>query len=390
MTVEYIFQFFEHSFSRHIIISLCISLLLLYPSIYLSKKIFTKLLRTAFTTESKQYDILLNDLKLVKKFKWLALDIYIFFWAELFEKAELFPPFALYLKDLVLTIATIVLFTIFSNALINFTVKLKKSISSTIPLNLIGQIFKIILNMFAIILIASYALDFEVKTFFASLGAAAAFISFVYQDTLKALFSGLQLSFQGIIKVGDWVHIAAHNTEGFVEAINITAVKIRNFDRTLTTLPTNMLNNSAIKNMNAFREDGGKRIMRSLSINVDSVKVLSAQEINDIKKLDLCKNLAKIRPEIFESATPLTNLTLFRHFVADYLKNHPEIHAEGFLCTVRQLQSAATGLPLEIYAFSKKVDWTEFENFQADLFDYIIAVLPQFKLKIFQYVESVK
>lgn len=229
------------------------------------------------------------------------------------------------------------------------------------------------------------------------LGAIMAVLILVFQDTLLSLVASVQISSDGRVRIGDWIEMPSQNADGDVVDIALHTVTVRNWDMTTTTIPTKKLISDSFKNWRGMSEAGGRRIKRSLLLDQKSVRFLSDAEVLQMERFAvLDEYLETKRGELVSWNTALaerglepvnarrfTNLGTFRIYVQNYLRQHPGIH-QGMTLLVRQLQPTETGLPLEIYCFSSDVRWAYYEAIQADIFDHLLAILPEFGLRVFQ------
>lgn len=374
----------------HLYTMLTIMLLAFYPMYLVVKKLVNPLLDRIISIRGNTYAGIMKQHKIHRYIGHLFISIYLVFWGEIFTKAKLLSPFALHLKSICLTIYATIFLSALLSSIINIFVDIyqTKESSSRLPIGLHAHILKIVISIAATLIILSTALDLNLSALLTSLGAAAALLTFVFKDTVLGLVASLQLTFQNIIKVGDWITVPSYNADGTVESITVSVVKVRNFDKTVTTVPTYSLISGGVKNWQAMKDIGGRRIKRSVSINIDTVKFCDQETLDRFKQIPFCSNIAKEKPELFKEENRVTNFTILRHYIREYIENHDQIHKKGFMCIVRQLQSNSVGAPLEVYVFTKEVDWAIHESIQADIFDHIYGIIPQFDLKVFQYVES--
>ena len=259
------------------------------------------------------------------------------------------------------------------------------------------QVVRIIIYFLAAIVVLSIILDKDLGYFFTGLGAMAAILMLVFKDSILGLVSGIQLSANDMVRVGDWISMPSHNADGDVIDITLNTVKVQNWDKTIATIPTYALISESFSNWRGMMEAGGRRIKRHINIDMKSVKFCDDKLIEKFKKIHYIKDYVKNRQDevvkynkenkvdetVLVNGRRLTNLGTFRKYVEAYLKNHPLIHQEmTFL--VRQLQPSEIGIPIEIYVFSKDQAWANYEGIQADIFDHILAVLPEFDLHVYQ------
>lgn len=266
-----------------------------------------------------------------------------------------------------------------------------------LPLRGIFQSIKLIGATVVIILAIALLIGKSPIILFSGLGAMTAVLLLIFKDPLLGLVAGIQLSANKMLAVGDWLEMPKYGADGDVVDINLTTVKIRNWDKTITTVPTYALISDSFKNWRGMSEAGGRRIKRAINIDATSVHFLTEDDINRLRKAQLLSHyienkLTEIKAHNetnkvdVSSATNgrrLTNLGTFRAYLDAYLKANKHIHTE-MTRMVRQLHPGAEGIPLEIYAFTNNTAWVAYENIQADIFDHIFAVLPEFGLRVYQ------
>ena len=276
----------------------------------------------------------------------------------------------------------------------------ESSFSTKLPLKGICQAIKILVNGTGIIFILSILLDKSPLYFFSGLGALTAVLLLVFKDVILGLVAGVQLTANNMVRKGDWVEMPKYGADGDVIDVALTTVKIQNWDKTITTIPAHALVSDAFKNWRGMSESGGRRIKRSICLDLSSVRFLKESEVVELEKIDLLKEyfLGK-RSDIGDSgmkveehgiAAPLlngrnlTNSGTFRAYCLEYLKAHPAIHKKGMTFLIRQLAPTEKGLPIEIYVFVNDVRWVHYEGIQSDIFDHLLASLPVFDLRAFQ------
>lgn len=259
------------------------------------------------------------------------------------------------------------------------------------------QIAKIALFTVAAILMVATLIDRSPLILLSGLGAMAAVLMLIFQDTLLSLIAGIQISSTDMVRVGDWIQIPSLDVDGDVTEIALHTVKVQNFDKTITTVPIRKLVTDPFKNWRGMEEAGGRRIKRSLFIDQSSIRFHTEEEQEYLSRFNLLENYFKQKiPEINEWNTQLdknhdvlantrrlTNIGTFRAYVVAYLKKHLYIE-QNMTLMVRQLPPTPNGLPLEIYCFTNTTVWLEYEQIQSDIFDHLYSILPSFGLKIFQ------
>ncbi len=259
------------------------------------------------------------------------------------------------------------------------------------------QLIKIIVYLVTAILIIATLFNRDPLLLLSGLGAMTAVLLLVFKDTLLSLVASVQLSTHDMLRVGDWIEMPQLNADGFAIDISLHTVKVQNWDKTITTVPTWRLISESFKNWRGMFESGGRRIKRALYIDQASVRFLDTEERERLRRFALIDGYLDRKQAELErhnetliaegkdpvNARRVTNIGTFRAYVQAYLQSHPRIHQEMTML-VRQLQPGPTGLPLEIYCFTSSTAWAEYESIQADIFDHLYAILPEFGLRVFQ------
>ena len=236
------------------------------------------------------------------------------------------------------------------------------------------QMLKIIVIGIGAIIVVSIFFDKDPSNLLAGLGASAAILMLVFKDSILGLVAGIQLSANDMLRPGDWITMPKYEADGFVIDVTLTTVKVQNWDKTITTIPPYALISDSFQNWRGMFSSGGRRVKRSILIDTNSITFL------DEKKK---KELIKKGYNLAENKDKQVNLTLFREWLEEWLRNHPAINKEMILL-VRQLQPTQQGLPLELYFFSSDTAWIAYEHLQAEIFEYLFAILPDFGLRAFQ------
>lgn len=238
------------------------------------------------------------------------------------------------------------------------------------------QMIKLVVICIGTIIIISTLINKNPLTILASLGAGTAILMLVFQDTIKGLVAGIQLMANDMLRPGDWITMPKYGADGDVLEVTLTTVKVRNWDQTITTVPTYSLINDSFQNWRGMFEAGGRRVKRSLNIDMNTIRFCTKQEMENYNQQPWMKGFK-------ETGNEEVNLHIFRHYVDYYLRNHPVVSKDMTLL-VRQLQPTPEGLPIELYFFSADTRWANYEQLQAEVFDHIIAKLHTFDLKVFQ------
>lgn len=265
------------------------------------------------------------------------------------------------------------------------------------PLDSYFQLTKIIIGIILGILILSILAKTSITVFFGAFGAMTAVVLLVFRDTILGFIASIQLSANDMIRVGDWISMEKYGADGNVITINLTTVKVKNWDKTVTTVPTYSLISDSFKNWRGMQETGSRRIARSILINQSSIKFASPELIEKFKKIHLLEHYItekekeieqynqenKLDTTTVSNGRRITNIGTFRNYLVAYLKNHPKIN-QDLTILVRQLDPTTNGVPMQIYAFSNDIEWVNYEAIQSDIFDHVLSVIDQFELKLFQ------
>lgn len=301
--------------------------------------------------------------------------------------------------SVVAAIVLVVCVVLIINALINSLLEIVSQFSAAkkVPIQSFAQVAKLLSYFFAAIVIVSLVIGQSPLKLFAGLGAMTAILMLVFKDPILGFVAGVHLSFNRMVSIGDWVDIPQHNASGDILEIGLTTVKVKNFDNTITTVPTQHLINDSFKNWRGMQESQGRRIKRAIKIDINSIKFCDPDDIQRYSKVNYIKSyLADKQNELdshnqnkddyltsLANGRRLTNIGTFRAYVLAYLKNHPMINPD-LTIMARQLPPSDGGLPIEIYAFSADKNWLNYENIQADIFDHLLAVVGEFDLRVFQ------
>ncbi len=281
------------------------------------------------------------------------------------------------------------------NAFLDAVIEIYRSTdaSQNKPIKGYVQVVKIVLVLAFVIVMFSVLLDRSPLVMLSGLGAMTAIILLVFKDSILGFVAGIQLSSNDMLRPGDWIEMPRYGADGNVIDIALTTVKVRNWDKTITTIPSYSLISDSFKNWRGMEECGGRRIKRALNIDMNSIAFLAGEQIERLGKFALLRDyLAGKQHELAEwnqgaedpvNSRRLTNVGTFRAYMAAYLRSLPIVHEElTFL--VRQLDPGEHGLPIEIYFFSTDQEWANYEAIQSDIFDHLLAMLPEFGLRIFQ------
>jgi miniconductance mechanosensitive channel len=236
----------------------------------------------------------------------------------------------------------------------------------------------------------------------AGFGAGSAIMMLIFKDSIMGFTAGIQLAANRMVSLGDWIEMPKYGADGSVIELSLYTVKVQNWDKTTTLIPTYALISDSFKNWRSMSESGGRRIKRSLFIDINSIKFCDDKMLNRFSKIGFINDYIKgkyqelkeynnqtniLKNQVFSQEKWITNVGVFRAYVVAYLKAHPQV-SETHTFLVRQLQPTAYGLPIEIYVFSSDTRWAYYETIQADIFDHLLSIIPEFELKVFQNVSG--
>lgn len=359
-------------------------LLLVTIMIFIARKTKTQFDELLVTNKTAKYIAHLIPLLFIFKSVPIILERYEY-WEGVFGKLV-----GVYIVILVLWIIR----TIF-NALRDY-LKLKPRYSDK-PIDSYIQVIMIVLWIVGITIILSRLFDIGHTELLTTFGAVSALIILIFRDIILGFVASVQVSVNDMIRIGDWITMAKFGADGDVIEINLTTVKVRNFDNTTTTIPTYSLSSDSFQNWRGMLHSDGRRIKRHILIKTSSIHFLNNDELKELKKITLIRDYIDTRTaEVDKYNTDhvidkslaingrnVTNLGLFRKYITQYLSNHPAINKD-LLLLCRQLQSTAEGVPLEVYAFTSDKEWQNYEYIMSDIFDHIIASVPFFGLTLYE------
>ena len=238
------------------------------------------------------------------------------------------------------------------------------------------QMLKLIVVCIGVIIIISELISKDPIAILTGLGAGTAILMLVFQDTIKGLVAGIQLTANDMVRPGDWITMPKYGADGDVMEVSLTTVKVRNWDKTITTVPPYALVNDSFQNWRGMFDIGGRRVKRSIHIDMNTVRFCTEEELAHFKQQPWMEGFE-------ETGKEEVNLYLFRHYLDYYLRHHPKVN-QDMIMLVRQLQPTEHGMPIELYFFSANTAWVKYEALQAEVFDHVLAVVHRFGLKVFQ------
>ncbi|MBT5486817.1 MAG: mechanosensitive ion channel [Deltaproteobacteria bacterium] len=343
----------------------------------------------------QQWDDILVEKHIVKRILYFIPLILLYVLSSPILTGTSLLPFSQALISVLFLIAVMMFLDAMLSALL--AIYGKSAIAKEISITPFVQVLKLGLYFVTGILLLSLLLQKTPLYFLSGLGALTAVLMFVFKDVLMGFVAGIQLIANKMVAPKDWIEMPKYGADGDVLEITLTTVKVQNFDNTITTIPTYALINESFKNWRNMNLSGGRRIKRYVNIDLGSIKFCNSEMLVRFKSIQLISQYIQNRQEeilvynkkhqIDESTLVngrrLTNIGVFRSYVEAYLRQHPMIHNDmTFL--IRQLSPRENGLPIEIYVFCKNTNWTAYEAIQADIFDHILAVVPEFDLRVFQ------
>ena len=270
------------------------------------------------------------------------------------------------------------------------------------PIDSYIQVIMIFIWVLSIVSILALVTGRSFMEFITTIGAASAIIILVFKDTIMGFVASIQVSVNDMVRIGDWITFQKYGADGDVIEINLATVKVQNFDLTITTIPTYALISDSFKNWRGMASSEGRRIKRSVNINIDSVKFLNKDDIQKLSKIEIISTYItdkindidsfntenNIDKKLLLNGRNLTNIGVFRKYLQTYIENHSAIN-KNMTMMVRQLDPTVHGVPLEVYAFSKDKEWVNYEYIKSDIFDHIISSAKYFDLHIFEIPSSV-
>ncbi len=269
-------------------------------------------------------------------------------------------------------------------------------ISRRLPIKSFVQLFKLFMFFVAIIISISVLADQSPVYFLSGLGVATGFVMLAFRDTILGFVAGIQLAANRMVSPTDWIQMDKYGADGAVEEVSLTTVKVRNWDQTITMIPAYALVTDAFKNWRGMSESGGRRIKRSVQLDISSIGFLTEEDQQRLSKINLLKSyfatksqeISTFNAQVEDADMPvnsrhLTNVGTFRAYMLAYLNQHEKVHKDMTLL-VRQLAPTSSGVPIELYIFTNDIRWAAYEDIQADIFDHVFAILPEFGLRVYQ------
>jgi miniconductance mechanosensitive channel len=350
------------------------------------------LIYLANRTDTKYDDIIVRHLRPFRV-AWLAPVIVIYIFAYLFPTYQsLIEQVALFL---ILWISILTINAIFSAA--NDIYESSPSYSG-VSIQGYLDIGKILIMIVGVIFSISLFTGKSPLVLLTGLGAIMAILLLIFRDTILSIVASVQISSYDLVKEGDWIEVPSYGADGDVLNMSLHSIKVQNWDKTITVIPTYKMIEVGYKNWRGMQESGGRRIKRSISIDMGSIQFCDQSMLKEFRKIDLIRSYLETRLQAIDQfhrehadqinspldGPQITNLEIFRAYIAAFLKSRDDIHQEGMTFLIRSLSPGRSGLPIEVYAFTKTTNWVEYEQIQGEIFDHLLAAAPNFKLRVFQ------
>lgn len=362
----------------------------------ISRLVMVRIITTLARKSKTEWDDILVEKKFFSAVAHLAPVLLIEILVPLFFKD--FPTFVDYViraNDVYLIAVVLIMVNRFLNAAQLILSRL--DLFKDKPLESYFQLTKIVIGIIAGVLMLSVLVSKSPIYFFSAFGAMTAVILFVFKDTILGFIASIQLSANDMIRVGDWVQMDKYGADGDVLEINLTTVKVKNWDKTISTVPTYSFISDSFKNWRGMQETGARRIARSVYINISTVKFATPEMIDRFKKIHIISKYVEdkqLEIEVYNkeqaadtshvsNGRRMTNLGTFRAYAQRYLERHPKVD-KNLTIMVRQLEPNEKGVPVQIYCFCNDIAWEKYEAVQSDIMDHILSVVPQFDLQVFQ------
>jgi miniconductance mechanosensitive channel len=375
---------------------LAITGLLAWGSFYMTKRIINGALSRYINRSRTSWGTLLSDKKFFSALAHFVPVLIVRVVAPLlFRDFETVLPLVIKLTDIYLIM--VILMAIIASLHVAEHVLSGSEAFVDKPLSSYFQLIRIVLYIASGIFILSILMGKSPVYFLSAFGAMTALVMLIFKDTILGLVASVQISANDMVRVGDWVEMPKFDANGDVTAINLNTVKVRNWDKTVTTIPTYYFVTDSFKNWRGMKESGGRRIKRALYINAATVKFIDPETRRRYQHYHLLKDYLIIRQQeidrhnvnhdidtsVLINGRRMTNIGVFRHYVESYVRNHPGIRKDMALM-VRQLAMEDRGIPIEIYCFTTTTIWVDYEAIQSDIFDHLLAAVPFFGLEVFQ------
>ncbi len=359
-----------------------------------------KILIPVFRRSKNQFDDLLIKHRLFRRISYLVPTLILYYFVQ--DSVYAIPVIVSIIRRILEVTFVLIVVLIVDSILSTLNDYYDRfEFSKDHPIKGLVQILKIIIYLFGALFAIATLFHRDLNSLFISLGTLSAVLMLIFRDPILGFVGGLQLTFNKMIRIGDWISMPQFHADGTVLEITLTTVKVQNWDKTIVTVPTYSLVSNSFQNWRGMEESGGRRIKRAVYIDMDSVHFVTDEELEKFRRIKILRsyldkkqeeiemynNKYNVDPEVVVNGRRQTNLGVFRAYLKTYLSNREDIRNDmTFL--VRQLPPSEKGIPVEIYVFTKTTAWAEYEDIQADIFDLVLAVLPEFGLRVYQFPKS--
>lgn len=371
-------------------------LILSFLANFLAKSILLRWIKYVIAKTETNWDDIILEKKVFNRLSHLAPSIVIYTFAEV-----AFPDIV-GVQDAIRRVAIaymVVVTAIVVDAFLNAVVAIynTSTVAESRPIKSYVQVAKIFVYLITVVLVITTLLNRSPWAFLSGLGALTAVIMLVFKDTILGFVASIQLVSYDMVRQGDWIEMPKFGADGDVIDVTLNTVKVQNWDKTISTIPTYALVSDTFRNWRGMQDSGGRRIKRAIVIDLNTIRFCNEEMLDRFEKVRLIREYIKqkqvelkahnekysIDSEVAINIRRLTNVGTFRAYIVAYLKQHPKIH-QNMTFLIRQLPPSDKGLPIEIYVFSNDQAWAKFEGIQADIFDHLLAVVPEFGLRVFQ------
>lgn len=370
--------------------------ILAWVAYFFVKRVLYNFLQRLVRRSTNQIDDILLEQKLFRRLSYYAPAIVIYKVAPwVISGYAGMAVFITRTMEAYMVLVTILVIESFFNSIhhVYSTTEMSKSR----PIKGFIQVAKIFVYAIGFIIILSWLLGQKPLALLGGLGALSAVLMLVFKDSILGFVAGIQLSANQMVQIGDWIAMSKYDADGSVIDISLTTVKIQNWDNTISMVPTYSLISDSVKNYRGMQESGARRIARSINLNMNSIKFCSSEMLERFERIHYIESYVRMKEEeliaynqsnnidssVIVNGRRQTNIGIFRAYVSEYIKNHPNIRKD-LTILVRQMPLSESGLPIQIYCFSNTTEWKEYERIQSDIFDHLLAILPYFELQVFQ------
>jgi miniconductance mechanosensitive channel len=368
-----------------------------YLAYYVTWKVIRKLLLPIFQRSKNKFDDLLVKHEFFRRIAYLVPAILLYHLSD--KSLDIFPDYVGTFNSII-EIFFVVIAVLITDSMLSTLNDFydRYDFAKDHPIKGLVQITKIIIYVIAGLIIIGNLVNKDLSSLIIGMGTISAVLMLIFKDPILGFVGGLQLIFNKMLSIGDWITMSKFGADGIVLEINLTTVKVQNWDKTIVTIPTYSLISDSFQNWRGMEEAGGRRIKRAVYIDMDSIAFCTEEMLEKFKKIVVLKPYLEAKekelkaynkkfntdPESVVNGRRQTNIGVFRAYLKAYLKNRQDIH-NNMTFLVRQLPLSEKGLPIEIYVFTKTTDWAEYEDIQADIFDHILAVVPEFNLRVYEF-----